>query len=272
MKLCRRFVESGHCKRGAQCTYAHGDHELGMDRPHELRNVTLGDMNKRKKGKNMVTGPQDVIMQAPMQDMGYTAPPGWGQQGIPPPNVYYVDGGPMVDYGWQSIPPTQAMAWGPGDYPEQYHGNYNQAPEPSHKKNPGAEPAQTEAWKDAEQVENASWNINTSEAPPVTSDSSNTSSPDSRKKSPKALSVDIEAVRQGVAENDKPAPEAALPSSTKGAAGGRKEPSPFLPLSPSLDDWADEPTPTPERPSSMGRESQVPFSWADTVSTDRRGR
>eukprot|EP00656_Telonema_subtile_P023368 TRINITY_DN2478_c2_g2_i1.p1 TRINITY_DN2478_c2_g2~~TRINITY_DN2478_c2_g2_i1.p1 ORF type:complete len:435 (-),score=85.86 TRINITY_DN2478_c2_g2_i1:98-1402(-) len=55
LKLCIKFMQTGHCKRGAGCTYAHGEHEVGMDRPQELQGVTLAEMNARKKGKNMVS-------------------------------------------------------------------------------------------------------------------------------------------------------------------------------------------------------------------------
>jgi len=54
MKLCTKYMQSGHCKRGIGCTYAHGEHEIGMPRPAALEGVTVGEMNARKKNKNLV--------------------------------------------------------------------------------------------------------------------------------------------------------------------------------------------------------------------------
>eukprot|EP00658_Telonema_sp_P-2_P056013 TRINITY_DN4450_c0_g2_i2.p1 TRINITY_DN4450_c0_g2~~TRINITY_DN4450_c0_g2_i2.p1 ORF type:complete len:551 (+),score=142.38 TRINITY_DN4450_c0_g2_i2:264-1916(+) len=67
MKTCTKFMQTGHCKRGAACTYAHGEHEIGMPRPDSLRGVTLGDMNARKKGKNMITQAEQAATLAAAQ-------------------------------------------------------------------------------------------------------------------------------------------------------------------------------------------------------------
>lgn len=77
-------------------------------------------------------------------------------------------------------------------------------------------------------------------------------------KSPKLLKVEIPPKL----------PKGAGGDNVSKAVAGKKEPSPFLPLSPTMDQaeasWADEPTPDGLEP----LDQATTFSWADQASTD----
>ena len=134
LKLCHKFMTTGACKRGSACTYAHGDHEIGMNRPPELQNVTLGEMNARKRGKNMVTVPQNeqgpssysnnpnsgFNQQAPMhpqQDYNHSyAQGGYGQQSQNVPHYHQNHTGGMQPQRHSSWDEPQSISdWGPAD-------------------------------------------------------------------------------------------------------------------------------------------------------------
>jgi len=284
LKLCRRFMEVGHCKRGNQCTYAHGEHEIGMERPAELASVTLGDMNKRKRGKNMIVAPapQESYKdnyssylgagqyQQPAYPQQYSQlhqqyQPQYQQPHVQQAGGYMVDSRSVETRQWSNVagmhPPPMPQAWGPG----QYHPAAASLQQQQQDEGWVAEEASstelgpTVVTQKGEEGESPG----SEESSQLPTPSTDNSSPG--RKTPKQLSVDVKELRErsDSVDADKSNTEAAV--STK----GRKEPSPFLPLSPAMDEldsWADAPTPTPQ---SLKQES---FSWAEEAATDRRAR
>jgi len=193
MKLCTKFMQSGHCKRASGCTYAHGDHEIGMPRPAQLEGVTLGEMNARKKNKNTVEHGQH----------------GGGQHG---------GGG---GYQFTSVNSSRPMAAEPYRQP---------APEPVQQHMPAPSNPTRPAKPNSSQAANQ-WD----KPPKITAS--------------KRAPARVETSRGGESVADR---SARLTDHIQ----GKKEPSPFLPLSPSLDEpWLDP----DDRSKTM--------SWADSAVT-----
>ena len=236
LKLCHKFTTTGHCKRGSQCTYAHGDHEIGMERPPELQNVTLGEMNARKKGKNMVAIPA-------------------GEQH----HVSYSGNSNFID-------PNRRVQQHTGMQQQSHYEGYGGHSQMQHMQHYGRMSQQ--AWQDSSQA--TDWGPAEALGGMVTVDpqtqTQQSQSPPA-KTSPKQLEIKIPPKPPKPPENEEGGRQGSR-NHEKAKKEPKKEPSPFLPLSPDMDNpganfWADEPTP----PGTQDMSDPGSFSWADQAGT-----
>jgi len=246
LKLCHKFMNSGMCKRGSQCTYAHGEEEIGMERPIELQAVTLGEMNARRRGKNMVTvsPPEDSQLDQQQQQHHQHHQ---HQQHQPHHHHHH----------HHHFSPEQQMAMGYWPSSEVVPGAGIASDEASSQHTLGSHIAVPTSDGDVTTVE-ATWASGPTDLAAVhQSEGWATVAAKPKAPSPKSLKVEIPPKLPKGGGGDNP--------SKVGAA--KKEPSPFLPLSPAMDQaeasWADEPTPDGLEPLDQGT-----FSWADQASTD----
>jgi len=223
MKLCTKFMQTGHCKRGAGCTYAHGEHEIGMARPAQLQGVTLGEMNQRKRGKNMVDVNHSVA--------AYKEDP--NNQRYPFNSVnasqFYKDR--QMNPHQASFHPQQQMEFVPNMH---QHNNTQEVP--------GYDAVNANMRQKAN---NGPVKSQWDKPPKIHPSRLDTALPNSSGPSPRHArpTHDAHGLR---ASND----------GLRTSAG--KEPSPFLPLSPSLGD---------DEPWAKDGDGRAAMSWADSAAT-----